>query len=83
MGFFCVSICGDAYTGLTCEKNKTVCEPNPCLNSGVCYEPSAGKWACKCPTGTFGDNCASILNGKLIKKKIIFQIIFFIIEFFV
>jgi hypothetical protein len=53
--------CNEGYEGdgFTCEPiAPTDCNPNPCLNGGLCTDLSGeGTYSCECPEGFSGDNC--------------------------
>ncbi len=36
------------YTGVYCETPRTDCNPNPCLNGGLCYTLNSGNSYCFC-----------------------------------
>ena len=36
------------YTGVYCQTAQTACNPNPCLNGGLCYTLSSGNNYCFC-----------------------------------
>jgi hypothetical protein len=38
-----------------------VCPPGRCKNGGLCFQATGG-WACRCPAGTFGDDCSGNVN---------------------
>jgi hypothetical protein len=63
--YFFSSICSDKFSGINCEKNKTWCQPNPCLNNGICSDLASGAgFTCACPAGVFGNNCENIAQGR-------------------
>ena len=35
----------------------TPCSPDPCMNSGVCYETGGSGYFCVCTSGYTGNNC--------------------------
>ena len=35
----------------------SICNPNPCLNSGVCTVGNSGTFVCACPAGFIGTRC--------------------------
>ena len=37
--------------------NLQACQPNPCLNGGVCSDAENNRFKCKCPRGFSGDAC--------------------------
>jgi hypothetical protein len=37
------------------------CTPDPCQNGGLCYS-AVGGWVCRCPAGTFGEDCSGNVN---------------------
>ncbi|XP_072049428.1 uncharacterized protein [Amphiura filiformis] len=47
-------LCTPGYSGLTCELGP--CNPNPCLNDGVCSS-SGSTFTCACTTGHIGATC--------------------------
>ncbi len=57
------SVCQSGYTGVLCDKLKSLCDPNPCSNSAQCSQISTNAVRCSCPYGTFGDYCQNIVQG--------------------
>ncbi|XP_063601761.1 uncharacterized protein LOC134777826 isoform X2 [Penaeus indicus] len=57
--------CCDTYTGSHCEE-LDACEPNPCLNSGICVDIQEGHdgdtFQCLCPYGYRGRYCEEWTN---------------------
>lgn len=40
--------------GVTAQE---LCDPNPCLNGGLCTDDGRGSFSCRCPVGTSGELC--------------------------
>ncbi len=68
------SACATGYEGVFCQNRKSVCDPNPCLNSGICYEATTGQAACVCQNGTFGNFCETLLKGILINCSFLAEV---------
>ena len=50
------------FTGLNCGTSiNSVCNPNPCLNNGVCEISAANSYTCTCSSGFNGVNCQNVL----------------------
>lgn len=39
------------------------CQPNPCLNNGVCYSNTYSTYTCLCPANYYGTNCQFTVNS--------------------
>ncbi|XP_067277909.1 protein eyes shut homolog [Pseudorasbora parva] len=48
--------CFTGYTGTYCDRNRLLCDSNPCWNDGRCEETANG-YFCTCPGGFTGLNC--------------------------
>ncbi|KAL0169366.1 hypothetical protein M9458_033962, partial [Cirrhinus mrigala] len=42
-------LCPPGFTGIFCEIKPDVCEPNPCVNGGTCFDNAHGGIRCTCP----------------------------------
>ena len=49
-------------TSLTINILPSICDPNPCLNSGQCVDYT-DQYVCYCPTHTLGTNCECVDQG--------------------
>lgn len=43
------------------DSQAQTCDPNPCLNGGLCQDNGRGDISCRCPVGTSGDLCEIIV----------------------
>lgn len=50
--------CRPGYTGRECEIEINECDPQPCLNGGLCTD-LVNDFKCTCPDGFFGKQCTS------------------------
>jgi hypothetical protein len=48
--------CVAGYEGVNCDINIDDCNPNPCLNGGICSD-GVNSYSCECIDGYNGDNC--------------------------
>ncbi len=49
-----------AMLSTTAGQAQTSCEPDPCLNGGICQDDGRNDPFCRCPAGTSGDLCEII-----------------------
>ena len=54
-------VCCSGYEGDRCQvnvgRNHTLCQPNPCQNTGQCSLLSEEEYECRCSSGFTGTNC--------------------------
>ncbi|KAI2654025.1 hypothetical protein H4Q32_010632 [Labeo rohita] len=60
-------LCPPGFTGAFCEIKPDVCEPNPCVNGGTCFDNTHGGIRCTCPPRFTGPSC-ELHIGKLKPK---------------
>ena len=56
-GYVCNCLPG--FTGQYCQLQVDVCLSSPCLNGGLCQQPSSNYWKCNCAAGFTGSMCES------------------------
>jgi hypothetical protein len=57
--------CSSSYSGIYCQTYyDAACDPNPCLNGGVCFGSSSASsgYTCTCSTGYRGVRCEQTIN---------------------
>ena len=51
----------DGVTGSDCEEIIDQCDPDPCVNNGICTS-MLNNYTCTCPTGYTSRNCSDIID---------------------
>ena len=66
---FCLCLTG--FTGPNCQYDIDDCNPNPCLNGGICRD-GINSYSCTCPTTTI-DNQFTLSGDRCETKHLIQQ----------
>ncbi|CAF4169920.1 unnamed protein product, partial [Adineta steineri] len=60
LGYICS--CPLHFNGTYCQFDDRPCQPNTCVNNGICTEMSNTTFMCKCAIGWKGDRCETKIN---------------------
>ena len=68
-----ICVCANGYEGSMCEKRKSICDSQPCVNGGTCLEQTETVFKCACAPGFSGPLCntpADICRGKALGELV-------------
>ncbi|CAD5114976.1 DgyrCDS4005 [Dimorphilus gyrociliatus] len=57
-----VCYCTSGFSGNSCEKVASPCNPNPCQGNGTCISQNPHSYQCKCPPNRSGEHCENRKN---------------------